>query len=40
MKYTNSVAIIRTRKGNTVGCHIVHMAKKIFIEEWLGITKL
>lgn len=23
MKYTNSVAIIRTRKGNTVGCHMV-----------------
>ena len=23
MKYTNSVAIIRTRNGNTVGCHMV-----------------
>ncbi len=23
MKYTNSVAIIRTRKGNTEGCHMV-----------------
>lgn len=23
MKYTNSVMIIRTRKGNTVGCHMI-----------------
>lgn len=23
MKYKNSVAIIRTRNGNTVGCHMV-----------------
>ena len=23
MKYTDSVAIIRTRKGNTIGCHMI-----------------